>query len=150
MNRITRSHAEQIAAALHRPGELEPARRLIADAEASPDDADTLRLGQWIAMLGRDLLIDAERQAAGDFGKPGVDLAQSQRRPVFDAEGFHLVRHRATRRIEGGVEAVHEAIEALFPLVGPVAGQALVMLHIGDRLGPGELEKPLVLAPIPL
>ena len=96
----------------------------------------------------RNLLIDAERQAAGDFGKPGVDLAQSQRRPVFDAEGFHLVRHRATRRIEGGVEAVHEAIEALFPLVGPVAGQALVMLHIGDRLGPGELEKPLVLAPI--
>lgn len=98
----------------------------------------------------RNLLIDAEWQATGSPGKPGIDLAQGQRRPVFDAERLRFVRHRATRRIEGGVKAGDDPIEALFPLVRPITGQALVMLHVGDRLGPCELKKLFVLAPIPL
>lgn len=99
MNRITRSHAEQIAAALHRPGELEPARRLIADAEASPGDDDTLRLGQWVAMLGRDLLIDAEEDEAA-YRDPSLQ------KPGHPAYGYKSRAERSRRLANACIEAL--------------------------------------------
>ena len=94
---------------------------------------------------------DAEGHLTRILVEARVDLAHHRRGKELDAERQVVLEHRARRRLDRGVEALHRLLVRLaLAILVAVRGKAVEMFHERRRLGPRKLQEAAVLTLVEL